>query len=396
MTIPLRRKLAAVLLFISLLFLVSTQTATAAKSYKITPSSKPCNDEFTKYHNYNSKTKQYYLLRSYLEKMEKEGGGTLTLAKGMYSITNTLYVPSNVTIIFENGVTIKKGNKTGVSDMPASSSIFQLIRPSNSKKTGVYGGYKGDKNIKFIGKGTVVLDLNYFKDGVGIIMGHNQNITVKNITFKNMYAGHFIEADATKNLVIDGCEFMNYKPSPGGNKEAVNLDTPDKSTKGWSQNWSQYDCTANHTVTIKNCSFKNLERAVGTHRYSIGFYHTNITLDNNKVENVRSAFFGLNWKNPVFERNIIQNANGSGNTGDGDGIFLAGVTNPTIRNNFFHECLKAIEIRKSYYTSHDGQDNNVLSNIDSAHAEMILNNKVYDTPTQVDIPGYGIVMLKKD
>lgn len=155
MIVKLRNKIILVLFFISMGvsvgFVLSAGTANAAKTYKITPEPKPCISEYMKYHGNNKNTKHYYLLRSYLDKREKEGGGTLILKKGKYTITNTLYVPSNVTIIFENGVTIKKGNKTGVSDMPASSSVFQLIRPSNSKKTGVYGGYKGDKNIQLPG-----------------------------------------------------------------------------------------------------------------------------------------------------------------------------------------------------------------------------------------------------
>jgi hypothetical protein len=36
------------------------------------------------------------LLRSYLERLEKNGGGKLILKKGTYKITNTLYIPSNV------------------------------------------------------------------------------------------------------------------------------------------------------------------------------------------------------------------------------------------------------------------------------------------------------------
>lgn len=375
---------------------LTAQGAKGNKNYKITPKSTPCNTDFTKYHNYNGKTKHYYVLRSYLEKLENDGGGTLTLQKGVYTITNTLYVASNVTLVFEDGVTLKKGNKTDVKDMKAATSMFQLIRPSNSKKSGVYGGYKGDKNIQFIGKGIVVFDMDYFKDGIAIIMGHNQNVKVKNITFKNMYSGHFIEMDASKNVEIDNCTFMNHKPSSGGNKEAVNLDTPDKFTKGWSQNWSKYDRTPNHTVSIKNSIFKDLERAIGTHRYSLGSNHVNIRLENNRVENVRSGFFGLNWENPVIERNVMQNVSGSGNTGDGAGIFLAGVTNPTIQNNFFHSSSKAIEIRKSYYTSQDGPGRAVTSLVEEEYAKIMLNNEVYDdTAVQVDIPGYGTIMLKK-
>lgn len=353
-------------------------------TYTIKPNSPPCNVAFTRYRNYNDNTKTYYTLRSYLEKLERQNGGTLILEKGTYIITNTLYVPSNVTILFNDGVTIKKGNSTKTSDMPASSSIFQFISPANSKKTGVYGKYNGDSNISFIGKGTVVFDMNYYKDGIAIIMGHNQNITIDNITFKNMYSGHFIEMDASKNISITNCTFKNYKASANGNKEAINLDTPDKTTNGWSQKWSKYDCTPNIDVTIESCTFTNLERAVGTHRYSIKKYHTNVKLLNNTVKNVRSAFFGLNWKTPTIKGNTITNATEKGstvNTGDGYGIFLAGTINPSITDNFFSNCpTGAILLRPSYYTSHDDPKDAILSTISTTKIKAMANNRIYKTP----------------
>ena len=71
----------------------------AATSYTLKPTSKTYKNLFVKNSTYNKYTKQYYMLRSYLERLESKGGGTLILTKGQYVITNTLYVPSNVTII---------------------------------------------------------------------------------------------------------------------------------------------------------------------------------------------------------------------------------------------------------------------------------------------------------
>lgn len=369
-------------------------------SYTIKPNSPPCNASFTRYRNYNENTKTYYTVRSYLEKLENQNGGTLILEKGTYTITNTLYVPSNVTIIFQDGVKIKKGNHTKASDMPASSSLFQLISPTNSKKTGVYGKYNGDSNISFIGKGTVVFDMNYHKDGIAIIMGHNQNITIDNIIFQNMYSGHFIEMDASKNVSITNCTFKNYKASANGNKEAINLDTPDKKTNGWSQKWSKYDCTPNLDVTIESCTFSNLERAVGTHRYSLKKYHTNVKLLHNTVKNVRSAFFGLNWKTPTIKDNTIMNTTIKGkteNTGDGYGIFLAGTTNPVITDNLFSNCPKgAVLLRSSYYTSHDGPKNAILSNISSKDIKKMAKNQIYKTPDTLTYKDTTVKLSKKD
>ncbi len=128
------------------------------KVYKISPKSKPLKaSKFAKSALYNKKTRAYFTIRSYMEKFQKSGKGTLILKKGTYTITNTIQVPSHVTIVFEKGVKIVKGTKTGTKKMPASITVFQLIRQSKSKKKGAYGGHNGEKNIHFVGKGNVTL-----------------------------------------------------------------------------------------------------------------------------------------------------------------------------------------------------------------------------------------------
>ena len=105
------------------------------KVYEITPKSKPLkSSNFTNYTAYNNKTRNYFTIRSYMDKFQKDKKGTLVLKKGTYTITNTIQVPSNVTIILEDGVKIVKGTSSGSKQMPASISLFQLIRPSKAEK----------------------------------------------------------------------------------------------------------------------------------------------------------------------------------------------------------------------------------------------------------------------
>ena len=121
----------------------------SGKVYRITTNTKPC-DSSAKYTTYNKYTKHYYTLLSYLKKLEEEGGGTLELSKGTYTITNTLYVPSNVTIKLKDGVKIIKGKKSGTNKFTASKSIFQFCGYSKSSKKGVYKQYDGESNISLI------------------------------------------------------------------------------------------------------------------------------------------------------------------------------------------------------------------------------------------------------
>lgn len=300
------------------------------KTYTMTSRSKPISKRYLKTKLYTKKTRVYFALRDRLERLEKAKGGTIILKKGTYSLTNAVYVPSNVTIIFKDGVKFTKGKSTGVKGWKASSSMFQLIKPSKSKKKRVYGKYNGMKNITFKGEGNAVIDMKYFNKGISIITGHNQNITITGLTFKNIKSGHFIEMDATKNAKVTNCKFYNGKGN--AKKEAINLDTPDKATRGYSQEWSKFDKTPNYRVTIENCKFSNLGRSIGTHQYSGGKYHTYVTIKDCLIDKMKEdAIRIMNWKYPVITNNSITNVIYTGR----NGIIGSGMIYPTIKRNTF-------------------------------------------------------------
>lgn len=330
--------IAGITLFAALCCLIPSEKTTA-KTYTISPKTKPC-DGTARSRLYNKNTKHYFSIRSYLKKIEKKKGGTLVLKKGTYNISNTLYVPSNTRIVLKNGVVLKKLKNSKTKAMPAASSMFQLLRNSRSKKTGVVGGYNGEKNITIIGKGTAVIDLRGVnmgtKDVIGIIMGHNKNVTIENVTFKNMRRGHLIEMDASQNVTIKNCTFVGHKASGKNNKEAINLDTPDKNRDGFKSAWSKMDGTSNYGVNITGCTFKNLETGVGTHRYTGDSYHTNVTISNCTFSNTQTAIRVLNWKNATITQNLITNC--TPNARYPYALFMAGVQGINFSYNTFKNC----------------------------------------------------------
>ena len=308
------RKLTAyVILFLAICLVSVTNGSTAdaaakkaTKKYTITTKSKP-SKKSTSLSTYNKYTKHYYVFKEVLKDCEKNGGGEITVKKGTYTITNVLCIPSNVTLTLEDGATIKKGNKTGTDSFKPAKSIFQLIKPSKLSSKGYYKKHKGEKNIKIIGKGSATIDLQNVLGSIGIIIGHNKDVTVTGITFKNMNTGHFIEMDASKNVTIKDCSFLESLESPKHNKEAINIDTPDPLTGGFNCAWSAQDRTPNNNVIIDNCTFKNIDCAVGTHRYSqnkdksgkytINVYHTGIKITNSEFIGMRSFVFNvINWR----------------------------------------------------------------------------------------------------
>nr|MCU0264292.1 hypothetical protein [Candidatus Nanopelagicales bacterium] len=146
----------------------------------------------------NSCTRDYYMIRSWMESFEAAGGGTLTLAPGTYRIPSTIYVPSNTTIQLSAGTTLLKTKRTCTKKFKAASSMFMLVPPSLGKRRGAVGGYGGASNIAILGAGggQSVIDLAGIRNSLGIIAGHNQNVRIEGIRFTNMNNNHFIEMDA--------------------------------------------------------------------------------------------------------------------------------------------------------------------------------------------------------
>ncbi len=83
-----------------------------------------------------------------------------------------------------------------------------------------------------------------------------------------------------------------------------------------------------------------MQRALGTHNFSTGRYHTDIVVrDNTITSNANDAIHIMNWTNPVFTGNTITSRGGSA------GIRACGTSNPTITANTFAESGTAVVFR---------------------------------------------------
>lgn len=309
--------------------------------YVLSPETAPYQNKYTNYSSYNQYTKNYYTMRSYLERLDIAGGGTLILKPGTYSMTNTLCIPSNSQLRFQNGVTIKKSSQTGSNALIATRSLFQLVSYRSAAKQGYYKKYNGEKNIQLIGEGNATIDLDYL-DTAAIVMAHNSGILIQGITFKNMNTNHFIELDASQDVLIQNNVFSGYLDSTTGLKEAINVDTPDLETRGFNQYWTSYDGTPNLNITIQNNVFENLECAIGTHKYTENKRHKNMTITGNTFQNIKSsAIQMMNWDSPIVTNNSFDTiATEAEST---PAIAIKGVYNPTITENTFLNLSNIVE-----------------------------------------------------
>ena len=328
------RQLTFVFLFFSLALACSTQVQ-AKKNFTVSTTSKPYKNKYVKTPVYNKYTKHYLTIRSYLDQMAKKGGGTLTLKKGTYNITNALLVPSNVKIVLQDGVVMNKISNSHTKKLKAGHVMFECVRFSRINKKNIVGQYNGEKNIQIVGEGTVIMNLGGCNKSEAIRVPHCSNVLIDNITFTNLRDGHFIEITASKDVTVQNCTFKNNK---NGERCAINLDTPDKVTNGFNGKYSKFDKTPDSNIIIQKCGFYNLHRGIDTHRFSPGKYHTNVQiLDCTFKDSIQSPIMMLNWKNAVIKGNIIDGVKGW-NTNDIQqekfAIFMrGGVIDPMISDN---------------------------------------------------------------
>jgi len=319
--------------------------ATTKKTYRITPKTEAIDPAIRKYTTYNAKTRNHYTMRSYLERLEKEGGGTLVLTKGTYLSPLRVGIPSNTTVILEDGVIIKKTTETGTTKISSTTSVFDFVAPSVLRLNKKVGKYNGSQNVKLIGKGNAQIDLNRYARGSAFAIAHNQNLYIGGITVRNQKGSHAMELDATKKAVIENMKFVDAVMIPNtGPNESINLDTPDPITKGFNWKWSNQDGTPNEDITIRNNLFRNINVAIGTHQYTENKLHTNVRIEKNTIDGTKDyAISMMNWKNPTVRYNTIRNVHRA--DGKAMTILGRGVVGGTIRYNRLEDADRAIQMQ---------------------------------------------------
>lgn len=354
-----------------------------AATYKIKASTKPCNKKYRKYSTYNKKTKNYYTIRSYLEKLEKKGGGTLILKKGTYTITNVLYVPSKVTIKLSNGTYLKKSMSTGTKKLKPSSTMFQLVNPKKANKKNSAKKYSGAKKINIIGSGKSTIGLGYSTSNA-IVSGHNDKVNISGITFKYLRNGAFIQLSGSSNVTIEKCKFYYHKTSSTKSKSAITIDSPDSKLDKASFKWMKRDNTPCKNIIIKNNGFYKLERAIASIKFSKGKYHSNIQIMNNKIKNIdKDSIVAINWYKPSIRGNKFESL-GQGSKITSSNITRAisflGVTEPTVNGNSFKKLARTIQFsRWRNNTSKVAKSYGITKNsISSAKLKDILSNNKVD------------------
>lgn len=360
----------------------TAEKAVEKKSYTVSPRSLPYKKKFVKQKEYNSLTRQYFMLRSYIEKLGAQGGGTLTLKKGTYRVPCTLYVASNITINLKNGAKIVKTTQTGVHSLTPTNFLFEMVSGTKAKKTRAIGGYGASANVKITGEKNSVIDLGNAKARTGIYVGHATDISVQGITFKNRKGGNYIWIESSRTINVSGCTFQEGKTGSGiKSRMAVRLENIEPLDDTYPEKWGKYDKTVNQTIRVDGCTFKKPQIAVGTSICSadgttdkpVTRYQTGIQITNNTITGYTSyAIYARGWSGAVITGNKI--TKGTAEKKAAAGVYGGAVISPKITGNTFSGCEYAVHFKNiSSYGPTDDMIT-VESEFDSASTDSMAVN----------------------
>ena len=273
--------------------------------------------------------------------------------EGTYSVRKGLYVSSNTWLYLDNA-TLRKDFIGGVLLM---------------NNTDGHGGFDGARNIVIEGG---CLDGNTGGGSVkafsAIRMGHLHDLWVKNVEFKDNYNCHMLELGGIKNVTIEGCSFHEYYGQKF--KEAIQFDILNNANLF--DGYAPFDDTYCDNVIIRNNSFYEIMRGVGSHSATVGKYYTNFYIADNTFSNIyETAIVMQNYRCCSIENNSM--------TGVGCGIDFKNMTSMEY---------------SGYYTPVAGYDG-VYDRINDFSDVVISNNTINANITGYCDNPYGISLYGK-
>ena len=214
---------------------------------------------------------------------------------GTYRITQSLRIYSNTQLILDDNATFLKCFDNG------------CIIYNVGTDGGYSGGYSTTSNVliqggKWDGNTDNYSNVYTFSN---IRLAHANNIIFRNMTVLNNKNGHHMEIGGVQGLTIEGCYFSGYTGTLL--KEAIQLDVMNSSELF--VGFEPFDDTACDNVVIRNCTFADIPRGIGSHSAVAGAYYTNVSILNNSFTGISNICMVLyNYKHCTISGNTISNS----------------------------------------------------------------------------------------
>ncbi len=243
--------------------------------------------------------------------------GVIRMKPGSYTITSTIIVYSDTTLILE-GCVFTNG-------FAGAGSMLRLYGD------GVAGVYTGTHDVTIIG-GTFD-GADHSSNSTAVTMSHCKDIKFVGTRFTNQNTNHQLEINASQHVVVDQCRFDTYNQG-GGGTEMLQIDYSFAGGFPW---YGPYDNTPCDDIRITNCSFVSGIDAIGSHSQTSGVYHTNITVTDCTFQNLTGvAVKALGWDGVIVEGNhmdgVFRGYEDANSSGDQEGL-STNIINNIIRCN---------------------------------------------------------------
>ena len=251
-------------------------------------------------------------LQNILDKAkEKNINLTVQFLGGCYELY-TCIIYDNTTIKMTNNTELK--NKTTRFTDPNTSEsknieiLFMNAKPLDSDDSNITG-YNGRSNI--------IIDGGIINCRSAIAFCHGQNITIKNVTFKNCKADHYIQIGACKNVKIQNCKFIGgtEKSSSRQYVEFIQIDWMTSAGQPyWTSTANIFDSTVNDGIEIDGCEFRNGDdeynfmcTGIGSHSSDGDNVNKNITIKNCRFTGYSYRALTLHkMENVIIDNNIFE------------------------------------------------------------------------------------------
>ncbi|GAA2554976.1 hypothetical protein GCM10010423_65190 [Streptomyces levis] len=236
------------------------------------------------------------------------GGGIVWYPGGFTYVVNTFIAMGANNTVYAYGATIKAIGNTG------------LVR--NFLGTDNFTLYNGKSNVTILGgtwDGNAGDGTNNTTTGTTNVMGfiHAKNITLRDVTVKNVSSAHGVEFNAVDGATVDNCRFLGFRDNSGNNSrqfsEAIQIDI----AVSGSSSIPAFDNTPCKNIFVTNCYMGASEtngvfgKLAGSHTTVSGVVYENINILNSRCDGALDiGIRALAWQNSSIKGNTIKSATG--------------------------------------------------------------------------------------
>lgn len=228
------------------------------------------------------------------------GGGNVYFPGGTYLVKEIVFLKSHTHLELNEKATILNG--INIKNHPSIVFMTGLFTDDGAQvewsptEDISYSGGTIDMNGALNEEGTKAKNLPLINSSGAFAIGNSNNVTIKNVTFKDSYQGHAIQIAGSKNVLVDNSRFLGQalpKTMKDGqiiSKESIQIEPLTR--KGFPYALND-DGKKSENVTIQNSYFGKSDKsgelvtAIGTHYQTLSTQNpSNIKILNNHFDNM--------------------------------------------------------------------------------------------------------------